>query len=466
MKFEIKPDTSSFVWFHRLLDSCLPVFMLFVITKSLQIPWHDRYLVMGVIGSSLFVFFAHMFGIYTSWRGRLLFSSFKLILSSWFITWATLVIIAFLFKDTENFSRLAITIWAILVPIGLTLYRVVIRSLLGNYRAKGKNTKNIVIIGAGKVGQNVSETINSNKWLGFNISAYIDDDPKLINKKIDNIPVIGTTDQVAYLVNKYMYDEVYICLPMYAEPKIKAILNQLTDTTAIVKFVPDFFTFDLMHAAQWIDLKGIPVVSVYDTPLNSSTARMLKRFEDIILSTIILIIISPILIVLAIGVKLTSSEPILFKQRRYGLNGKEIKIYKFRSMITQDNKRTINQATKNDPRVTKFGAFLRRTSLDELPQFINVIQGKMSVVGPRPHANAHNEQYRKLVPKYMQRHLVKPGITGWAQINGWRGETETLTKMEKRIEFDLHYINNWSLWLDIKIIVQTIFKGFCSKNAY
>ncbi|NCN67954.1 MAG: hypothetical protein COW74_08445 [Piscirickettsiaceae bacterium CG18_big_fil_WC_8_21_14_2_50_44_103] len=207
-------------------------------------------------------------------------------------------------------------------------------------------------------------------------------------------------------------------------------------------------------------------MSVYDTPLNSSTARMLKRFEDVTLSTLILILISPIMIALAIGVKLSSPGPILFKQKRYGLNGKEIKVYKFRSMTTQDNGATINQATKNDPRITKFGAFIRKTSLDELPQFINVIQGKMSIVGPRPHANAHNEQYRKLVPQYMQRHLVKPGITGWAQINGWRGETETLDKMEKRIEFDLHYINNWSLWFDIKIIILTVFKGFIDKNAY
>ncbi|PIX80383.1 MAG: undecaprenyl-phosphate glucose phosphotransferase, partial [Piscirickettsiaceae bacterium CG_4_10_14_3_um_filter_44_349] len=213
-------------------------------------------------------------------------------------------------------------------------------------------------------------------------------------------------------------------------------------------------------------LKGLPVISVYDTPLNSSTARMLKRFEDVTLSTLILILISPIMIALAIGVKLSSPGPILFKQKRYGLNGKEIKVYKFRSMTTQDNGATINQATKNDPRITKFGAFIRKTSLDELPQFINVIQGKMSIVGPRPHANAHNEQYRKLVPQYMQRHLVKPGITGWAQINGWRGETETLDKMEKRIEFDLHYINNWSLWFDIKIIILTVFKGFIDKNAY
>lgn len=465
MKLSIKPDISSFVWVHRLIDSCLPVLILFGLTKFLDISWHDRYLVMGLVGSLFFVFFAHMFGIYTSWRGRPLFSSFKLILTSWFITWSILIIIAFLYKDTENFSRIGVTLWAITVPVSLMSYRIIIRSLLGNYRATGKNTKNIVIIGAGKVGQNIAQTINSNRWLGFNIAAYIDDDPDLLNTKIDNIPIIGATDHVAELVNKYKFDEVYVCLPMCAEPKIKAILNLLTDTTAIVKFVPDLFTFDLMHA-QWTDLKGIPVVSVFDTPLNASYARVIKRIEDISLSLIILLLITPLLIFIAFAVKFTSPGPVIFKQKRYGLSGKEIKVYKFRSMTTMDNGDTIKQATKNDARITRIGAFLRKTSLDELPQFINVIQGKMSIVGPRPHACAHNEEYRKLVPKYMQRHLVKPGITGWAQVNGWRGETDTLEKMEKRIEFDLHYINNWSLWFDIKIITLTVFKGFIASNAY
>jgi putative colanic acid biosynthesis UDP-glucose lipid carrier transferase len=220
-----------------------------------------------------------------------------------------------------------------------------------------------------------------------------------------------------------------------------------------------------MHAKMQ-EIKGMPVFSVFDTPLSSKSSQVLKRIEDVLLSIIILVLISPILLVIAIAIKLTSKGPVIFKQKRYGLNGKEIKVYKFRSMTTQDNGTVVKQATKNDSRITPLGAFLRKTSLDELPQFINVLQGKMSIVGPRPHAVAHNEEYRKIVPKYMQRHLVKPGITGWAQINGWRGETDSLEKMEKRIEFDLHYINSWNLWLDIKIILLTVFKGFINKNAY
>ena len=199
---------------------------------------------------------------------------------------------------------------------------------------------------------------------------------------------------------------------------------------------------------------------------NYTVCKILKRIEDIIVSIIILVLISPILLLIAISIKATSKGLIIFKQKRGGINNKEIVVYKFRSMSTQDNGSIVKQATKNDARITPIGKFLRKTSLDELPQFINVIQGRMSVVGPRPHAVTHNIKYAKLVPEYNQRALVKPGITGLAQINGWRGETDTLEKMQKRVDTDLYYINNWNLWLDIKIIFMTIFKGFVNKNAF
>ncbi len=212
-------------------------------------------------------------------------------------------------------------------------------------------------------------------------------------------------------------------------------------------------------------MNGVPVVPLYDTPL-SGINRVLKRVEDIVLSSLILLLISPVLCCIALAVKLSSPGPIIFRQTRYGMDGKPIMVWKFRSMKVMENDKVVTQATQNDPRVTRVGNFLRRTSLDELPQFINVFTGGMSIVGPRPHAVAHNEQYRTLIEGYMLRHKVKPGITGWAQINGWRGETDTLEKMEKRIEFDLEYIREWSLWFDIKIVFLTIFKGFVNKAAY
>lgn len=462
----IKTESSGFVWLHRLIDLATPYFILMVIASNIpNFPIHDRYTIIGILGGFVFVTSSQIVGIYQNWRGRPFFNSIKLVLKAWALTWGILIIIAFLYKDASNFSRLIIVLWAIITPFALIGYRLTIRYMLSKYRMQGKNARKIAIIGAGKVGQHLASVILSNPWLGYKVVGFYDDNRDLLNTNINNYPVLGTIDQVYEHAKNGEFDELYICLPLRAEGKIKQLLNQLTDTTAVVKYIPDLFSFDLMHA-KWTDLKGIPVISVFDTPTNNTTARLLKRAEDFILSTLILILISPVLLIIALLVKTSSPGPIIFKQKRYGLNGQEIKIYKFRSMTTQDNGAVIKQATKNDARITPIGAFLRRTSIDELPQFINVLQGKMSIVGPRPHAIAHNEEYRKLVPKYMQRHLVKPGITGWAQVNGWRGETDTLEKMEKRVEYDLHYINNWSLWFDIKIIVLTIFKGFINKNAY
>lgn len=465
MDISIKPDNSSFVWLHRIADLFFPLGLLIFITYLYNVPWQDRYSVLGILGGLIFTTFAQMVGIYQNWRGRPITVSMNLIFRAWFLTWALLIILAFLFKDAENFSRFVTTAWAITTLIVLIGYRVGIRLILSNARAKGKNNRKIAIVGAGKVGQHLANVIQQNDWLGYQIIGYYDDNPELIDKTIGEIQVIANTHQILHDAKQNKFDEIYLCLPLRAEDKIKTLLNKLTDTTAVVKYIPDLFTFDLMHA-KWTDLKGIPIVSVYDTPLNSTSAKLIKRIEDIALSSIILLLISPILAAVALGVKLSSPGPMIFKQKRYGLNGKEINVYKFRSMTCQDNGKEIKQATKNDARITPFGSFIRKTSLDELPQFINVLQGTMSIVGPRPHASAHNEQYRKLVPQYMQRHLVKPGITGWAQINGWRGETDTLEKMEKRVEFDLHYIKHWSLWLDIKIIILTVFKGFINKNAY
>ena len=217
---------------------------------------------------------------------------------------------------------------------------------------------------------------------------------------------------------------------------------------------------------SWSELQKAQPIHLPPISLDTSIAKHVKRAQDIIISCVALTLLSPLLVIIAIKIKLSSAGPVIFKQRRYGLCGKIINIYKFRSMNCQEDGAIVKQATPKDPRITPFGAFLRKTSLDELPQFFNVLQGRISVVGPRPHAIAHNEKYKKLIPQYMERHLVKPGITGWAQVNGWRGETNTLKKMEQRVYHDLYYIKNWSFWLDIKIIFLTLLKGFSDKNAY
>ncbi|HBX5546745.1 TPA: undecaprenyl-phosphate glucose phosphotransferase, partial [Klebsiella pneumoniae] len=259
-------------------------------------------------------------------------------------------------------------------------------------------------------------------------------------------------------------DRIYIAMKMSDEKEMKELIRSLTDTTCSVILIPDIFTFNILQS-RTEDVNGVPVVPLFDTPLNGIN-MVFKRLEDIILAAIIILLISPILLVIAAVVKATSPGPVIFKQTRYGMDGKPIKVWKFRTMKVMENDDTVKQATKNDVRVTRVGSFLRKTSLDELPQFFNVLFGGMSIVGPRPHAVAHNEQYRNLIEGYMLRHKVKPGITGWAQINGWRGETDTLDKMQKRVEFDLEYIREWNIWLDLKIIFLTIFKGFVNKSAY
>jgi putative colanic acid biosynthesis UDP-glucose lipid carrier transferase len=235
-------------------------------------------------------------------------------------------------------------------------------------------------------------------------------------------------------------------------------------TTASVFFVPDVFGISIIQG-RLQDMNGVPVVGICETPF-TGTNELVKRISDLVLASLILVLISPLLLVLAIGVKLSSPGPVIFRQRRNGLDGNEIVVWKFRTMTTQDDGAVIRQATKDDPRITRFGAFLRRTSLDELPQFFNVLQGHMSIVGPRPHAVAHNDEYRRLIRAYMVRHKVKPGITGWAQVNGQRGETDTLEKMAARVEYDLEYLRNWSLLLDLQIIVRTIKLVFFDRHAY
>jgi putative colanic acid biosynthesis UDP-glucose lipid carrier transferase len=259
-------------------------------------------------------------------------------------------------------------------------------------------------------------------------------------------------------------DLIYIAFPLRAEPRINELLRQLSDTTASVYLAADFFAFDLLHA-RWGTLGDVPIVSLRETPFYGVDG-WLKRLEDLVLGSLILLIIAIPMLIIGLLVKLTSPGPALFKQRRYGLKGEVIDVIKFRSMTVTEDGANIRQATQNDPRVTKLGAFLRRTNLDELPQFLNVISGSMSIVGPRPHAVAHNELYRKKIQGYMLRHKVKPGITGWAQVNGWRGETDTLEKMEMRVEHDLDYIRNWSLLWDLQIILMTVVGSGARRNAY
>jgi putative colanic acid biosynthesis UDP-glucose lipid carrier transferase len=276
--------------------------------------------------------------------------------------------------------------------------------------------------------------------------------------------VLGKLSEVAAYTTEHRVREVYITLPLGSQPRIVELLEQLQDTTASLFFVPDVFGISIIQG-RLQDMNGVPVVGICETPF-TGTNELVKRISDIIIALVIIVLISPLLLAIAIGVKLSSPGPVLFRQRRNGLDGHEIVVYKFRSMRTMEDGDVVRQATRNDPRVTPFGAFLRRTSFDELPQFFNVLAGTMSIVGPRPHAVTHNKEYRQIIKAYMVRHKVKPGITGWAQVNGQRGETDTVEKMRMRVEYDLEYLRNWSLGLDLKIIASTIRVLFFDRQAY
>lgn len=324
--------------------------------------------------------------------------------------------------------------------------------------------RHIAIVGMTQAGLAIEKALlEEYKNSNVEISFY-DDRSEDRFSYVTKTELKGKVDELITLAKQGDVDDVYVALPMVAKDRIRLFLDQLSDTTVDTFIVPDLYTYNL-NVSQICRVGNVDTFSVFASPFEG-LGHIVKRIEDIIIGSAIMLLISPVLIAVAIGVKRSSPGPILFKQDRYGLGGKKIKVWKFRSMKVMENSAVVTQATKNDPRVTKFGAFIRRTSLDELPQFINVLQGTMSIVGPRPHAVAHNEEYRILVDNYMIRHKIKPGITGLAQISGYRGETDTLDKMEKRIQYDIRYMQNWSLFLDLKIIFLTIFKGFVSETAY
>lgn len=457
----IRNIESTFVWVHRVFDIAVPIALLFLIAHLYGITWSDRYWVMGVIGGLSLVFFNQATGVYFGWSGRNLVVDLGKVVQAWALTWAFLIILAFLSKDSASFSRVTVTIWAIVTPIGLLSYRLAIRMTLAQLHATGWGTRKIAIIGAGELAARLVKVLCNENIFGYKPIAIYDDEKGRIGSRVENIPVKGTINDLLTSDSiEKEYDEVYIALPLGSEQRIKEILNSLADSSLTVKFIPDFFSFDLLHS-HFTEIAGIHILSVYDSPLNNPGNALLKRFEDIVLSSIILILISPLLIAIAFGVKLSSPGPVFYKQVRVGWNGKNFNMLKFRSMPVDTETSQVRWGGAKDKVTTKFGSFIRRTSLDELPQFFNVLVGNMSIVGPRPERDIFVEEFRKKIPRYMQKHMVKAGITGWAQVHGWRGDTS----LEKRIEYDLHYIDNWSFWMDIKIILLTIVVGFSDSNA-
>lgn len=382
--------------------------------------------------------------------------------------WLTLSLLLLFFGYATSylslFDKHALLCWFLATPVALllahTTFKYTARYAIGNQ----DYVRHAVIAGMGETGVRLARQFRDNPYHGIRPLGFFDDRSRERLYGANTQTLLGPIGTLGSFVKENRVDLIYITLPMATQPRILALLDDLRDTTASIYFVPDIFVTDLIQG-RLDHIGGMPVVAVCDSPF-SGTNGLVKRASDIVLSALILALISPLLLAIAIGVKRSSAGPILFRQRRYGVDGEEIVVYKFRSMTVCEDGPEVRQATRNDRRVTPFGAFIRRTSLDELPQFINVLQGRMSIVGPRPHAIAHNELYRKVIKGYMVRHKVKPGITGLAQVNGYRGETDTLDKMQKRVDYDLEYLRNWSLGMDLWIIIKTALMVVRDRHAY
>jgi putative colanic acid biosysnthesis UDP-glucose lipid carrier transferase len=438
----------------------------FLISQSLPVMPPDQYFIAPIVGCFVVAFMFPIFRIYRAWRGSSLLDEIASISIGLFISFVLMLLLVMVMDTNVLFSRVWFLFWFLISLFLINFIHGCFRLVLRWMRNQGSNLKHIVIVGAGHLGESIAETLHNSPWTGLKIDAFFDDDVAMKNEKIHNIEVVGAIKEVHSYVNNHCIDQVWVALPLRAELKVKELLQNLKDSSVDLRMVPDIFGLHLFNHSI-TEVAGMPVLNLSTTPM-IGIHRVIKSLEDFVLSLLILILISPIMLIIAILIKIESpKDPVFFMQKRYGMRGDEILVFKFRTMTVLDNDNNfIQQATRGDNRITQLGGFLRKSSLDEVPQFINVLLGTMSVVGPRPHAIAHNEMYRNLISGYMQRHIVRPGITGWAQVNGWRGETDTLDKMEKRVEYDLYYIENWSLWFDVKIILKTILKGFFNKNAY
>lgn len=458
-----KQHASSLEALQRALDVAAIVLMMLFALGVRGVELNTEYILLTVLSVLIYILFAAAKSVYRSWRTETMTAEITGLISVWVATLLALVMLGFATKTSSDFSRVVLATWALMVPLSLAALRLVYREFLRAIRADGRNSRTVAFAGCGSIANKMAKNIDEQPWMGLRVIGAFDDRTRARNVS-SNLQQKGCMQELVDRAKAGQIDIVYVTLPMHAEQRIVHLIDQLSDTTASVFVVPNIFVFDLFNA-KWSTMGDVPVVSVFDSPFYGIDGGI-KRLEDIVFGSLILLFVLPVMLLIALGIKLTSPGPVLFKQHRYGLNGGVVEVWKFRSMTVCEDGERVEQAHKNDARVTRFGAFLRHTSLDELPQFFNVLQGHMSIVGPRPHAVAHNEEYRRLIHGYMLRHKVKPGITGLAQVNGWRGETDTLDKMKGRVDCDLAYVRNWSLWLDIKIIVMTIFKGFTGKNVY
>ena len=434
---------------------------------ELQGGYQLAVLIVCIVTFNLFSWLA----VYQAWRGTWIYAELAKLLLAWCAVALMVSALTFLTKTGASFSRL----WAgwsfVFAFAGMVSLRLIIRGALRLMRRQGINQRTVVIVGAGILGERAVRAMRQEAWAGLTPVAFFDDDQSLHGASRLGIKVGGGLDDLPDFIesrrndpDSLSIDQVWIALPMRSQERIERLQEQLANTACKVFFIPDLHGFSLANYSVE-EMVGLPVMNM-SAPLITSGKAFIKRAEDIVLSSVLLVVLSPVMLLIALAIKLESAGPVIFKQRRYGLGGQEILVWKFRSMRVTEDGDNVPQAIRDDARVTKVGAFLRKTSLDELPQLVNVLYGCMSLVGPRPHAVAHNEKYRDEIEGYMVRHQVRPGITGWAQVNGCRGETKDQADMAQRVRYDLEYIRNWSVLLDLRILFRTSRVVFDVQNTY
>ena len=459
----LKDNAPILEWLVRLFDPLLVLLAGWIAYRIYLEAWDlpERYsLALGGMTVLCFALFPFL-RLYTPQRGVTLFDELRRLVNAWFLMAGVWFAFLFLSKSGPEFSRVWSLYWFAFGLASHIVFRGIIRVALRALRRRGYNQRHIAIVGAGALGREILARLAQTPWSGISVREFYDDNQALHGSTIEGVPVRGPVDQIIADLDADPVDQVWVALPLRSEARIRELLQGLRRHSVQIRFVPDIFNFTLLHHSM-SEIAGLPVINLTESPLEGINV-FIKGVEDFTLAALILLVTSPLLLLLALGVKLSSPGPVFYRQERVTWNGERFEMLKFRTMPVDTEAGTGPVwASATERRATGFGTFLRRFSLDELPQFINVLRGEMSIVGPRPERPEFVHRFRHEIPGYMQKHLVKAGITGWAQVNDFRGNTD----LRERIQYDLYYIENWSLWFDLRIIALTVVHVFRSRNAY
>jgi len=458
----LKTHAGVFVTLFRVCDPVSTAIVGIVAYRaylgSFTLP--DHYLFFVAAGALAVAAVFPMFSLYEPHRGASMAEELRRLTVAWLLITALVGLAIFATKMGDTYSRVWVGAWLLGGYVATAAFRVAVRSLLRSLRVRGLNQRHVAIVGAGTLGRTVATRLRQSPWAGFSIFRFYDDDRTLVGTAVADRPVMTIDLDLLPDVAAGHVDQVWLALPLRAEARIRQLLTMLRDHAVEVRFVPDIYSFHLLNHSV-TEVAGLPVISLTETPM-SGINRVIKAIEDYALAAVLVALASPVMLAIAIAIRLSSKGPVLYRQQRVTWNGEVFEMLKFRTMpVTAEESTGPVWARRGEARATPFGAFLRRTSLDELPQLLNVLRGEMSLVGPRPERPQFVEQFRSQIPGYMQKHLVKAGITGWAQVNDLRGDSD----LGQRIQYDLFYIDNWSLWFDLRILFLTLWHILTSRNA-